>query len=191
MTTLFGVLALIGRLLIVAIFLLAAVGQKIPKFSDTAAYMASEGVPVPKVMLVGAILFLIAGGLSVAAGFKARIGATLLLIFLLSAVGKKIPDFSETAAYMAFEGVPIPKIMLGGAIVFLIAGSLSIRQVNLVERETLLIDELREPVAFELDAVVLVEVVETDDLVTTAQQGLTEVIADETGRSSDQALAHG
>ena len=85
MTTLFGVLALIGRLLIVAIFLLAAVGQKIPKFSDTAAYMASEGVPVPKIMLVGAILFLIAGGLSVAAGFKARIGATLLLIFLLLA----------------------------------------------------------------------------------------------------------
>ncbi len=85
MTALFGVLALIGRLLIVAIFLLAAVGQKIPKFSDTAAYMASEGVPVPKIMLVGAILFLIAGGLSVAAGFKARIGATLLLIFLLLA----------------------------------------------------------------------------------------------------------
>ncbi len=85
MTALFGVLALIGRLLIVAIFLLAAVGQKIPKFSDTAAYMASEGIPVPKIMLVGAILFLIAGGLSVAAGFKARIGATLLLIFLLLA----------------------------------------------------------------------------------------------------------
>ena len=34
-------------------------------------------------MLGGAILFLIAGSLSIAAGFKARIGATLLLIFLL------------------------------------------------------------------------------------------------------------
>ncbi len=85
MTTLFGVLALLGRLMIVAIFLLAAVGQKIPKFSDTADYMALEGVPMPKVMLGGAIVFLIAGGLSVAAGFKARIGATLLLVFLLLA----------------------------------------------------------------------------------------------------------
>ena len=85
MTTVFGVLALLGRLMIAAIFLLSAVGQKIPKFSDTAAYMASEGVPIPKVMLGGAIAFLIVGSLSVAAGFKARIGATLLLVFLLLA----------------------------------------------------------------------------------------------------------
>ncbi len=83
MTTLFGVLALIGRLMLVAIFVLSAVGQKIPKFSETAEYMGIEGVPMPKVMLAGAILFLIAGGLSVAVGFKARIGATLLLVFLL------------------------------------------------------------------------------------------------------------
>ncbi len=83
MTTVFGVLALLGRLMIAAIFLLAAVGKKIPKFSETAAYMASEGVPVPKIMLGGAIGFLIAGSLSIAAGFKARIGATLLLVFLL------------------------------------------------------------------------------------------------------------
>ncbi len=58
---------------------------QIPKFSDTAASMAAEGVPVPKIMLGGAILFLIAGSLSIAAGFKARIGATLLLVFLLLA----------------------------------------------------------------------------------------------------------
>jgi putative oxidoreductase len=85
MTTLFGVLALIGRLMLVAIFVLSAVGQKIPKFSETAAYMGVEGVPMPKVMLAGAIVFLIVGGLSVAVGFKARIGATLLLVFLLLA----------------------------------------------------------------------------------------------------------
>lgn len=85
MTTLFGVFALLGRLMLAAIFLMAAVGQQIPKFSDTAASMAAEGVPVPKIMLGGAILFLIAGSLSIAAGFKARIGATLLLIFLLLA----------------------------------------------------------------------------------------------------------
>jgi putative oxidoreductase len=85
MTTLFGVLALIGRLMLVAIFVLSAVGQKIPKFSETAAYMGLEGVPMPKVMLVGAIAFLIVGGLSVGIGFKARIGATLLLVFLLLA----------------------------------------------------------------------------------------------------------
>jgi putative oxidoreductase len=36
-------------------------------------------------MLVGAIVFLIAGSLSVVLGFKARVGATLLLIFLVLA----------------------------------------------------------------------------------------------------------
>ena len=45
----------------------------------------SPPIPLPKVMLAGAILFLLVGGLSVAAGFKARIGATLLLVFLLLA----------------------------------------------------------------------------------------------------------
>ena len=85
MTTVFGVLALLGRVMIAAIFLLSAVGKKIPDFSETAAYMASEGVPIPKIMLGGAIVFLIAGSLSIGVGFKARIGATLLLVFLLLA----------------------------------------------------------------------------------------------------------
>ena len=40
---------------------------------------------MPHVMLVGAIGFLLAGSLSIIVGFKARIGATLLLIFLLLA----------------------------------------------------------------------------------------------------------
>ena len=36
-------------------------------------------------MLVGAIVFLIAGSLSVILGYKARIGASLLLVFLILA----------------------------------------------------------------------------------------------------------
>ena len=47
--------------------------------------MDKEGVPAPQIMLVGAIVFLIAGSLSVVLGYKARIGATLLLIFLVLA----------------------------------------------------------------------------------------------------------
>ncbi len=35
-----------------------------------------------QVMLVGAIVFLIAGSLSIIVGFRARIGAALLLVFL-------------------------------------------------------------------------------------------------------------
>ncbi len=72
----------LGRLMIATIFLLSAVGNKIPQFSQVTAYMAAEGVPMPSVMLVGAIVFLIAGSLSLILGYKVRIGATLLLVFL-------------------------------------------------------------------------------------------------------------
>lgn len=80
-----SVLSLVGRLSIATIFLMSAVGNKIPNFNGVAAYMASESVPMPQLMLVGGIVFLILGSLSVIAGFKTQIGATLLLIFLILA----------------------------------------------------------------------------------------------------------
>jgi putative oxidoreductase len=80
-----GIVTLIGRMSVATVFLMSAVGNKIPNFNDVAGYMASEGVPAPKLMLAGAIVFLIAGSLSLILGFKARIGATLLLVFLVLA----------------------------------------------------------------------------------------------------------
>lgn len=78
-------LSLAGRVMIVTIFLLSAVGNKIPNFSSVVGYMASEGVPVPQVALAGAIVFLIAGSLSVMLGYKVQFGASLLLVFLVLA----------------------------------------------------------------------------------------------------------
>jgi putative oxidoreductase len=83
--TLQGVGTLLGRVMIATIFLMSAVGNKIPNFNDVAKYMASEGVPSPQIMLAGAILFLIAGSTSIIVGFKARRGAGLLLVFLILA----------------------------------------------------------------------------------------------------------
>ncbi len=80
-----GIVAVLGRILLCTIFLLSAVGNKIPNFQAVAGYMAKEGVPAPQVMLAGAIAFLIAGSLSVIVGYKARIGAALLLVFLVLA----------------------------------------------------------------------------------------------------------
>ncbi|MEE9404633.1 MAG: DoxX family protein [Algisphaera sp.] len=81
-TTLQAALALLGRICIALIFLLSAVGNKIPNFNGVAGAMASKGVPYPKVALVGAIVFLLVGAVSIIAGFRTRIGALLLLIFL-------------------------------------------------------------------------------------------------------------
>ncbi|NCY02529.1 MAG: DoxX family protein [Planctomycetia bacterium] len=80
-----GALSLVARLLLAAIFVVSAVGNKIPQFQATAAYMASEGVPNPKFALFGAIGLLLLGGLCVVLGAWTRIGAAFLLVFLLAA----------------------------------------------------------------------------------------------------------
>ena len=80
-----AVLSIAGRLFIAVIFLLSALGNKIPQFQNVVEYMRSEGVPMPAVMLVGAIVFLLVGGASVVTGYKIQIGASLLLVFLILA----------------------------------------------------------------------------------------------------------
>ena len=76
--------ALVGRVLLVLIFLLSS-GNKISNFSEVQGYMASQGMPATAVFLVGAIVFLVIGGLSVLLGFKARVGAVLLIAFIVPA----------------------------------------------------------------------------------------------------------
>ena len=72
--TLQGIVSVVGRVLLCTIFFMAAVGNKIPNFQAVAGYMENEGVPAPQVMLAGAIVFLIAGRVSIVLGYKARIG---------------------------------------------------------------------------------------------------------------------
>jgi putative oxidoreductase len=79
------ILSVAGRIMIATIFLMSAIGNKIPNFNGVAAYMASEGVPLPQFTLFGGIVFLIAGSLSVIAGYKTQVGAGLLLVFLVLA----------------------------------------------------------------------------------------------------------
>lgn len=80
-----SVAAVASRFMIVTIFVMSAIGNKIPKFKDVAGYMAGEGVPLPQLMLVGAILFLMLGSLSILVGYRARLGAAMLLLFLILA----------------------------------------------------------------------------------------------------------
>lgn len=84
-TAMQGFVALLARLLLATIFLASAIGNKIPQFSQTAAYMASEGVPNPRFALFGAIGLLLLGGLSLIAGAWTRLGAGFLFVFLAAA----------------------------------------------------------------------------------------------------------
>jgi len=77
-----GIVALIARIFLSFIFLVSGL-KKIFKFDTTAEKMAAKGIPLPEVFLLGAVIFLIVGGLSVALGYKARLGAILLIVFLI------------------------------------------------------------------------------------------------------------
>lgn len=80
-----GSTTLIGRVLLVLLFLMSAVLNKIPNFAGTVKSLEAEGVPMPQVSLVIAIVLLIVGSLSIILGYKARWGAAMLLVFLLLA----------------------------------------------------------------------------------------------------------
>jgi putative oxidoreductase len=80
-----GLLTVVGRLLLCTIFVMAAAGNDIPNFAATTKLMESVGIPAPPLMLVGAIAFSILGSLSIVVGYKARIGAGMLLVFLVLA----------------------------------------------------------------------------------------------------------
>jgi putative oxidoreductase len=75
-------LVMFGRVLLSIIFLLSGLG-KIMDWNGTAQIMASQGLPLIPLLLAGAIVTELAGGLSVLLGWKARWGALLLFLYLI------------------------------------------------------------------------------------------------------------
>ena len=125
-----GVFACVGRLMISIIFLLSALGNKILNFSSVADLMAAQGmpqndilgIPAHKYLLCGAIVFLIFGGLSVAAGFKARLGASMLLLFLAGATYYFHDFWNAEADQKPTEMIQFLKnLALSGTMLFIIA----------------------------------------------------------------------
>jgi putative oxidoreductase len=83
-TTLNNVAALVGRTLMALIFIVSGYG-KIAGFSGTAGFMASKGMPMAEVLLVGAIAVEFLGGLMLLAGWKARWAALAIFVFIIPA----------------------------------------------------------------------------------------------------------
>jgi len=77
--TLQGVAGVQGRVLLCALFLAAAVGYSNPSISEVAELLASKGIPAAKWILA---TILVIGSLSVVVGYRARLGASLLLVML-------------------------------------------------------------------------------------------------------------
>ncbi|HEX9297544.1 MAG TPA: DoxX family protein [Polyangiaceae bacterium] len=106
----------LGRVLFSAIFVMAALSH----FSQqTIGYAASQGVPMPSLLVPLAGIIATVGGLSIVLGYHARIGAWLIVLFLVPV----------TLIMHAFWAVPDPMMarmqqiefmknlsMLGGAL---------------------------------------------------------------------------
>lgn len=74
--------ALVGRILLAIIFIKSGVG-KITGFEGTAAYMASKGLPMTQLLLVGTIVIELLGGIMLVVGYKARWAALAIFLWLI------------------------------------------------------------------------------------------------------------
>ena len=78
------VAALVGRILLAALFVPAGFG-KLMGFAGTVGYIASVGLPLPQVAAVVAILVELGLGLALLVGFKTRWAAIGIALFTLVA----------------------------------------------------------------------------------------------------------
>lgn len=88
--------ALVGRLLIGAIFLVSGIA-KLTDTSGTAAHLEAAGLPYASTLAIIAGIAELAGGLSLVFGFLTRIGALGLILFM-------IPTTIIFHGFWTFEG---------------------------------------------------------------------------------------
>jgi len=116
-------LVLPGRVLFALIFVIASWGH----FSRAeAAYAASQGVPLATLLVPLSGFLTLGGGLSVALGYRARLGAAVLVVFLVPVTwmmhpfwNVSDPDLMQTQQVMFLKNVS----MLGAALLLVHFGS--------------------------------------------------------------------
>jgi len=113
---------LVGRILIVAIFLFSGI-NKIKNFEGTAGYMKSNGMnSMTDFLLVGAIICLILGSILVLSGYQSKLGAGLLLLFLLPATFIFHDFWSFPEAEQGMQRIQFFKnLALAGGLLLLVA----------------------------------------------------------------------
>ncbi|MCT0224711.1 DoxX family protein [Synechococcus sp. CS-1328] len=86
----------IARVLLCLVFLHSLIG-KLTGFASPAAAIAAKGLPLAPVLLSAAILLMAAGSALVISGWKSRIGAVLLLVFLVPTTFLFHGDVADTS----------------------------------------------------------------------------------------------
>ena len=118
-----GIIVFLGRLLFALIFIMSG-----PRhfMSQTIAYAAAQGVPMASIAVPLSGLLAILGGLSILLGYRARIGAWLIALFLIGVTpmlhkfwGVTDPMVHQMQFIMFMKNVS----MLGGALLISQLGS--------------------------------------------------------------------
>jgi len=110
--------SLIGRILLVLIFLNSGIG-KIGNFDGTAQYMAKFGMSNTTFFLFGAIVFEVVGSITVILGYFTRIGTLLILIFLIPTTLIFHTNFADRMQVIQFMK---NASMFGGCLLLLASG---------------------------------------------------------------------
>jgi putative oxidoreductase len=112
-----------GRLLFVSIFIITSFTQF---KSQTIAFAAFKGVPLASVLVPFSGIMEILGGLSILLGYRARIGALLIILFLIPVTFMFHPFWTiqdqmarQTEMSNFFENIS----MMGGAFIIAYFGS--------------------------------------------------------------------
>jgi putative oxidoreductase len=118
-----GPIVLLGRFLFVLIFLLSGPRHFL---TATIGYAASQGVPMASIIVPISGILAIAGGLSILLGFRARLGAWLIVLFLVG-VTPMMHNFWKVTDPMMYQMQFIMFMknmsMLGGALIISQLGS--------------------------------------------------------------------
>ena len=93
--------ALAGRILLALLFITSGFA-KLTGYEGTAGYMQSAGLPLVNLLLPLAILVELGGGLALAFGWKARISAAALFLFLIP----------TTVIFHAYWAAPADQVMM-------------------------------------------------------------------------------
>lgn len=96
-------ISLVARIFLSVIFLRSGISKILD--SGTQQFMSANGIPLALtgLLLVGSIIFELAGGLSVLLGYKVRWGAIALIIFLIPEPPIFQPNFAEEMQVIRFS----------------------------------------------------------------------------------------
>jgi len=121
-TSFAGSVVLVGRFLFAVIFLMSGFTHF---SSQTIGFAASQGVPMASILVPASGLIAFLGGLSILLGYRARIGAWLIVLFLIGVTpmhkfwGISDPMMQQMQMVMFLKNLS----MLGGALLITQLGS--------------------------------------------------------------------